>query len=55
MDLREYGRVLIRRGWIVIVVAIVGALAAFLFSRLQTPIYRSSITLLVQASRPSDY
>lgn len=55
MDLREYGRVLIRRGWIVIVVAIIGALAAFLFSRLQTPIYRSSITLLVQASRPSDY
>ena len=30
MDLREYGRVLIRRGWIVIVVAIVGALGALL-------------------------
>ncbi len=55
MDLREYGRVLIRRGWIVIVVAIVGALGALLFSRLQTPIYRSTITLLVVASRPSDY
>ncbi len=55
MDLREYGRVLIRRGWIVIVIAIVGALAAFVFSRVQTPVYRSTITLLVKASRPSDY
>lgn len=55
MDLREYGRVLLRRGWIVVVVAIVGALAAFGFSRVQTPIYRSTITLSAVPSRPSDY
>lgn len=55
MDLREYGRVLIRRGWIVVVCAIVGALGALLFSRLQTPIYRSTITLSAVPSRPSDY
>lgn len=55
MDLREYARVLIRRGWIVIVVAIVGALGALLFSRLQTPIYRSTIMLSAQPSRSSDY
>lgn len=55
MDLREYGRVLLRRGWIVVVVAIVGAAAAFLFSRIQTPIYRSTITLSAVPSRPSDY
>lgn len=55
MDLREYGHVLIRRGWIVIVVAIVGALGAFVFSRMQTPIYRSTITLSAQPSRSSDY
>lgn len=55
MDLREYGRVLLRRGWIVVVVAIVGALAAFVFSRVQTPIYRSTITLSAVPSRPSDY
>lgn len=55
MDLREYGRVLIRRGWIVLVIAIIGALGAFLFSRLQTPIYRSSITLLAKPSRATDY
>lgn len=55
MDLREYGRVLLRRGWIVVVAAIVGASAAFLFSRIQTPIYRSTITLSAVPSRPSDY
>ncbi len=55
MDLREYARVLLRRGWIVIVVAIVGALGAFLFSRIQTPVYRSTITLSAVPSRPSDY
>lgn len=55
MDLREYANVLIRRGWIVIVVAIVGALAALGFSRIQTPVYRSTITMSVQPSRSSDY
>jgi capsular polysaccharide biosynthesis protein len=55
MDLREYARVLVRRGWIVVVVAVVGALAALLFSRIQTPIYRSTITMSVQPSRASDY
>lgn len=55
MDLREYGRVLVRRGWIVVVVALVGALGAFLFSRLQTPVYRSTITLSAVPSRSSDY
>ncbi len=55
MDLREYARVLLRRGWIVIVVAIVGALAALGFSRIQTPIYRSTITLSAVPSRSSDY
>lgn len=55
MDLREYGRVLFKRGWIVVVVAIVGALGALAFSRIQTPIYRSTITLSAQPTRSSDY
>src|SRR5581483_6598912 len=55
MDLREYARVLLRRGWIVAVVALVGALGAFAFSRIQTPVYRSTITLSAVPSRPSDY
>ncbi len=55
MDVREYARVLLRRGWIVIVVALVGAGSALLFSRLQTPVYRSTIMLSAVPSRPSDY
>ncbi len=55
MDLREYARVFIRRGWVVIVIAAVGALGAIAFSKLQTPIYRSTITLSAVPTRPSDY
>ncbi len=55
MDLREYARVLFKRGWIIILVAIVGALGALLFSRLQTPIYSSNIRLRAQPSRPADW
>jgi capsular polysaccharide biosynthesis protein len=55
MDLREYARVLFRRGWIIVVVAIVGAVGALLFSRIQTPVYRSAITLSAVPTRQSDY
>lgn len=55
MDFREYARVLFRRGWVIIVIALVGALGALLFSRLQTPLYRSTITLSAVPTRPSDY
>lgn len=48
-------RVLLRRGWIIIAIAIVGALGALLFSRVQTPIYRSTITLGARPARPADY
>lgn len=55
MDLREYARVMFRRSWIVVLLALVGALGALGFSRLQTPIYRSTITLSAVPTRPSDY
>ncbi len=55
MDLREYARVLFKRGWIVVLLALVGALGAAGFSKLQTPIYRSTITLSAVPTRPSDY
>ncbi|MGE5141494.1 MAG: Wzz/FepE/Etk N-terminal domain-containing protein, partial [Rudaea sp.] len=45
MDLREYARVLIKRGWIIVLIAFVGAIGAFGFSKLQQPIYRSYLTL----------
>jgi non-specific protein-tyrosine kinase len=54
MQVREYIRVLLRRGWLIVALAAVGALGAFGFSRLQTPIYRSTITLSALPARP-DY
>ncbi len=55
MDLREYARVLIKRGWIIVLIALVGAVGGFAFSKLQKPIYRSTITLTATPTRPSDY
>lgn len=55
MDLREYARVLFRRGWVIVVIALVGAVGALVFSRIQTPIYRSTITLSAVPTRHSDY
>lgn len=54
MQVREYMRVLLRRGWVLLLLAAVGAAGAFGFSRLQTPIYRSTITLSALPTRP-DY
>ncbi len=54
MPLSEYVRILYRRGWILVLLALLTAAAAFVFSRLQTPIYKSTIYILVQPSR-SDF
>lgn len=51
MPLSDYARILYRRGWILALMAVLTALAAFVFSRLQTPIYKSTIYILVQPSR----
>lgn len=51
MSLTEYGRILWRRGWIILLCAILAGAAAFLFSRQQTPTYRASQVLLIQPSR----
>ncbi len=55
MDLREYARVLLKRGWVIVLIALVGAIGAYGFSKLQHPIYRSVITLSATPTRPSDY
>ena len=47
MPLVDYLGVLRRRGWIIPVVAIVAALSAYGFARLQTSVYRSSVRLQV--------
>jgi capsular polysaccharide biosynthesis protein len=54
MNLVEYGRILVQRGWIMILLAIVTAGAAFLFSQQITPVYRSTQNILIVPSR-SDF
>ncbi len=54
MDLREYARVLFKRGWVVVLIAVIGAVGAYGFSKLQQPIYSSTIPLQAQPTRPSD-
>lgn len=51
MPLSEYARILYRRGWILALMAVLTAGAAFVFSKLQTPVYKSTIYILVQPSR----
>ena len=51
MTINEYLRILWRRGWILALVAVLAAASAFVFSKLQTPIYKSTIYVLVQPAR----
>ncbi len=51
MPLTEYFRILVRRGWILLLMAALTAAAAFVFSKLQTPVYQSTIYILVQPAR----
>ncbi len=55
MDLREYARVLLKRGWVVVLIALIGAAGAVGFSKIQQPIYRSTISLGARPARPADY
>jgi len=51
MNLIDYGRIVLRRGWIVVLVAIIGAGSAFFLSKQMTPEYRASQVMLIQPSR----
>jgi capsular polysaccharide biosynthesis protein len=51
MELTDYLRILRQRGWLIILLALLTAAAAFGFSRMQTPVYESSLRLLVQPAR----
>ena len=51
MELSDYLRILRQRGWIIILLAVLTAGAAFGFSRAQTPVYESRLKLLVLPSR----
>lgn len=51
MELNDYLRILRQRGWLIILLALLTAVAAFGYSQMQTPVYESSLKLLVRPSR----
>ena len=51
MEIGDYIRVIRQRGWIIILAAVLTAAAAFGFSKMQTPVYESSLRMLVQPAR----
>lgn len=51
MPLKEYLRILWKRGWIIVVMATVTGASAIVFSLVQRPVYRSSIQLNVIPAR----
>lgn len=51
MELNDYLRILRRRWWIIVLLTILTAGAAFAFSRMQEAVYQSSVRLLI-TSRP---
>ena len=51
MSLTEYFRILRRWGWLLVLAALLTAGAAYIFSKAQTPIYRSTVVVNLQ-TRP---
>ncbi len=51
MNLLEYARIISRRLWIIVLLMVLTSAAAFFFSRMQTPVYRSTQKILMQPSR----
>jgi capsular polysaccharide biosynthesis protein len=51
MNLLDYLSLLARRGWILLLLVLLGAGGAYLLTRGQTPIYRSTQVILVQPAR----
>ena len=54
MRLSEYVRIIVRRGWIIVLLAIIAGAGTFLLTRNQTPVYRATQIVLIQPSR-SDF
>ncbi len=51
MNLMEYIRIILRRWWIIVLLMILAMASAWLFSKAQTPVYRSTQKILMQPSR----
>lgn len=52
MQLSDYLRIFVRRAWIIVLAMVVTATGAFAVSKIQTPVYRSTIYLNVIPARP---
>ena len=55
MEITDYLRILRKRGWIIVAVAIIAAASAYGFSKIQTPIYSASVKLSVVPARATDW
>jgi capsular polysaccharide biosynthesis protein len=51
VELRDYVRILRQRGWVIVVMAVLTAVAAFGFSKMQTELFESNVKMLVLPSR----
>lgn len=51
MQLRDYLRIITKRAWVIALAIFITTASALVFSRLQTPVYRSSIQLNVWPAR----
>ncbi len=51
MELQDFLQIVKRRWWIVALVALIAGASAFVFSRLQTPVYKSTMKLTIQPAR----
>lgn len=51
MNLMDYVSILLRRGWIMILLAVIAAVSAFILSKQMTPVYRSTQRVLMQPTR----
>ncbi len=51
MKVQDYLCVLKRRGWLIVLITVLTTVSALIFSFLQTPVYRSSVDVGIQAAR----
>ena len=51
MELTDYFRILRRRAWIIIVMVAITAASAYVFSKLQTPVYKASVNVRIIPAR----